>query len=421
MKWLLTLGMLSFAFTAGATVISPSSMEVNYSFTSEFQTSKDKQIEDLVELQASYLFGYMQNPEIVAEWDLNKRIYGIGAPAWSPKVKILENTEEDGVRTIRYRAEGKMLLIKSVAQKLIKDGHWDVTLPYNLDKFYDKDCTDKDFPGRGDFWYFYDPFREGCEDLRAPDLAKKVSISIKAIPNVPEDLPANLDELRVDNGHDLFQITTVNGFDEGSRKRNDDGRVNYEKMNEWFVKKGFTDTFISKYKERPIHQFDKTVTRADGRRIHIRFTRLLAVTELDGNRNVTFAKFFEGALKDSDVIVYEGHSGLGTNLDFEHLEERAGIKKSDIDASKRQLYLFDSCSSYSYYLAMFDGLKDPGKLNVLTNGIESEFGYEVPETKHLYDILMDVDNNSYTWMEIIKALEKPFRGTTFMMNVYLND
>ena len=149
--------------------------------------------------------------------------------------------------------------------------------------------------------------------------------------------------------------------------------------------------------------------------------RLLAVTELDGNHNVTFAKFFEKSLKDSDVIVYEGHSGLGTNLDLEHLEKRAGISKSEIDPAKRQLFLFDSCSSYSYYLSMFDGLKDPGKLNVLTNGIESEFGYEVPETKHLYDILMDVNNNNYTWLEIINALEKPFRGTTYMMNLYVND
>ena len=165
-----------------------------------------------------------------------------------------------------------MLLMKSVARQLVKAGHWDITMPYDLDQFYDRKCTDKEYPGRKDFWYFYDPFREGCEYLRGPDLAKTVRISLSAIPNVAADLPAHLDELRVDNGHDLFQITTINGFDEGSAKRTDDGRVNYEKMNKWFLQKGFTDTFISKYKERPIHQFDKTVTRKDGREIHIRLT-----------------------------------------------------------------------------------------------------------------------------------------------------
>lgn len=410
-----------FACSAGATVISPSSTEVNFSFESEFQTSLDEETSEAIDDQASYLFGYMQNPEIVEQWNINHRIFGIGAPAWSPKYTVLAQSEKDGVRTIRYRAEGRMLLLKAVADQLIQAGHWDITMPYDVDDFYDKKCADKEFPGRNDFWYFGDPFRPGCESLREADLAKPVTVMIKAIPGVPTDRNADLDELRVDNGHDLFQITTINGFDDGSGKPGDDGRKNYEAMNKWFISRGFSDTFLSKYKERPIHQFDKTVTRGDGRKIHIRLTRLLAQTELEGNHDVTFSKFFEKMVTDSDVIIYEGHSGLGVNIDLNGLEKRAGIGKSKILRNKRQLFLFDSCSSYSYFLGMFDGLKDPGKLNVLTNGVESLFGYEIPETKHLYDILLDINNNDYTWLDIINELEKPFRGATFMMNVFIND
>ena len=49
-------------------------------------TSQDEQIEDLLEDQASHLFGYMQNPEIVAEWDLNHRIFGIRCTGLGTKV-----------------------------------------------------------------------------------------------------------------------------------------------------------------------------------------------------------------------------------------------------------------------------------------------------------------------------------------------
>lgn len=415
------LGSIILGPTSMATVISPSSKEVAFSYASEFQTADTaSDAAELAKRQASNLFGYMQNPEIVRLWGAHK-VGGIGAPAWVPKLTILSDQQDNGKRAIRYEATGRLLLINSVATKLVRRGHWDVTLPYDLDNYYDRDCTDDEYYERSDFWYFGDPFRKGCEKLRQEGLAKPVSISIEEIPNTPKDFKADLDGLRVDNGHDLFQVTAINGFDESSRKRKDDGRVNYEAMNKWFVANGFTDTFISKYKERPIHQFDKTVTRADGREIHIRVTRLLAQTELEGNRDVTFAKFFEKMLNDSDVIIYEGHSGLGVNLELSAIEKRAGIEASNIDPHKRQLFLFDSCSSYSYYLGMFDGRKDPGKLNVLSNGLESVFSYEIPETKHLYNILFDVNNNDYTWLDVIDALEKPFRGTTFMMNMYIND
>ena len=39
---------------------------------------------------------------------------------------------------------------------------------------------------------------------------------------------------------------------------------------------------------------------------------------------------------------------------------------------KHQIFLFDSCSSYSYYLGMFDGKKDPGTLAVMTSGPKTE-------------------------------------------------
>ncbi len=408
-----------FPALAGALVISPSSKEVNFSYTAEFVTGQIESAGDLAAEHAKHLFGYMQNREQAKIWDLNHRILGIGAPAWKPEFTILSDLRSRGLRTIQYKADGRLLLIRSVAATLLAGGKWTVELPYELDNFYDRHCADKDYSEKETFWYFYDPFRKGCEFLRKEPLAQPTVVTLSNI-QAPEDSPANLDELRVDNGHELFQVTTINGFDEGSRKRGDDGRKNYETMNEWFRAIGFEDTFISHYRARPIHQFDKVFKRNDGREVHIRLTRLLAETDLDDSDDVTFAKFFRKMVADSDVVIYEGHSGLGVNMDLAAIEKRAG-GKIEFNPEKRQLFLFDSCSSYSYYLGMFEGKKNPGRLNVLTNGTESLFDYEITETKRLYKMLFDVNNNEYTWLEFMNKMEVPFRGTTFMLNLFINE
>uniref|UniRef100_UPI002739AC15 hypothetical protein n=1 Tax=Klebsiella pneumoniae TaxID=573 RepID=UPI002739AC15 len=98
----------------------------------------------------------------------------------------------------------------------------------------------------------------------------------------------------------------------------------------------------------------------------------------------------------------------------------------EFNRAKHQIYLFDACSSYSYYLGMFDGKKDPGTLAVMSNGLESQFGYELPMTKHLYTDLFDLrhatlTNDDLTWGELLGDFERPLRGNTFLLNVDINN
>jgi hypothetical protein len=419
MKFCLVLALFA-SLSAHAKIVSPSSVETGFTFESEFVTADKGETRELVLSQAKHLFGYLQNEELPRTFGLNARIAGIGAPRWEPAVEILEDRPMSGKRFLRYRMNGKLLLLKEVATQLVPRQEWSVFLPYELDSVYDEACTDKEHSDPSEFWYFQDPFRKGCEKLRREPLAREVTIKLFPLPAVPDSLPLGLDALRGDNGNgDLFEITAINGFDQSSKSPRDDGRVNFQEMNKWFVDQGFEETVLQKFKNRPIHRFDKIVRRPGGGELHLRITRLLAETDLDGGKHVTFAKFLREAIRSSDVVIYEGHSGLGANLELSAIEKRAG-GRIDFDRAKRQLFFFDSCSSYSYYLGMFDGRKDPGTLSVMSNGLASLFGYEIPMTKHFYRNLLKADNGGLTWLELLENMEKPLRGNTFMLNVDVN-
>ena len=72
------------------------------------------------------------------------------------------------------------------------------------------------------------------------------------------------------------------------------------------------------------------------------------------------------------------------------------------------------------------GKKDAGTLAVMSNGLESQFGAELPTTKHLYTMLFDLEhqkisNDSLLWSDLLSTFERPLRGNTFLLNVDINN
>lgn len=414
MKSLAFFLVLASALSASGAVFSPSSVEVKFSYSTEFTTTDTSDAVTLSDLHAQHLFGYMQSPTMVGFYGIDANTPGIGAPKFPLAYEVLKNRKSAGVRTIAYKVEGVMLVNKNMAKKILEAGSWKITLPSDLDNFYEEKCTDEHYTSFGDFWYFYDPFREGCEFLRQAPMAKTVNIKIAALKNASFDTDAALERLRGDNGNgDLFEITTINGYADSAKDPDDEGRTAFEDMNQWLRQTGFNEKIVARYQNRPIHQFTKTLKKADGSEIKVRITRLLAETAV-ASKNVTFAKFFKHAVENADVVIYAGHSGLGGNLDIGSLEEKAG--GFEFNPRKHQIFFFDGCSSYSYYLTMFEEQKSKGKIDILTNGLSSYFGYETPVHKVLFKHLFRV-NTTPTWGEILKDMEKPLEGMTFMLNV----
>lgn len=404
---------LLFSVQVFAGVLSPSSQEVRFSYQAEFQTSQAGDAVNLSDTHAQHLFGYFQSPTVTAQFGIDTETLGVAAPKMPLMYQILSDRRSKGLRTISYKVSGLLLVNKIAAAELIQQKTWPVSLPYDLDNFYAEKCTDEHYTSVGDFWYFYDPFRKGCDFLREQPVAREVVIKISPLAEV-KDVSAGLNELRGDNGNgDVFEIATINGFSESATDSEDIGRQNFEETNQWLLGLGFEQKDLARYQNRPVVQFTKSVKSAAGKVIQIRIVRLLADTEIAA-KNVTFAKFFKNALENADVVVYNGHSGLGGNLDIASLEEKSG--KINFNPKKRQIFFFDSCSSYSYYLSLFESQKTRGKIDVITQGLQSYFWAEAPTLKALFKHLFNV-NKDPQWSEILKSMEKVMEGQTQMLNV----
>ncbi len=397
-----------------AQIISPQAVEVNFRLESEFVTTVDADPELLANRQLQHLFGVLHSPGFVSAYDQNfASLEGAGGLQIPVKLKILTYTVDGNVFVIRYQARGVMLLQKDIATKLLADGGVTVPMPYLMDKFYQKKCTDPHYKTIGDFWYFYDPFRVGCEKFKTEPLARDVFITMSARTNKKYETKPDLKTIRGDNGNgDVLLISMLNGYAESSRTENDQGRVTFDATNALLVANGFIQKTLRRLETSPMYTFEKEIP-GDRGTIKVRIERLLVDTDIAARTKV-FANYFKSAMENSDVIIYSGHSGLGGNLDIPSIEAKAGT--INFNQNKKQIAYFDSCSSYSYYLSTFRDVKRRSKIDIITNGLNSYFG--VAADVHMALLKHVLDPTSHPdWLTLLQDMEAPLDGSTYLLNV----
>jgi hypothetical protein len=408
-----------FSVQTWAAVLSPSSKEVEVQFRAEFITQDwSSASEDLIKNHYQHFFGYFHSRRIVKDFGYRTDVTeGIGVPAIPLNVYVTfdqASDEYDGYRLVKYKAQGKMLFLNQVADKLLASKKWDVTLPYDLDAFYKESCTDDYYTGFGDFWYYYDPFRKGCDFLRQEPMAKNVKLEFKKAVEKKINPYVNLNEIHGDNGNgQIFDIVTINGFATDYKGQNDEGRWAFEEMNNYFRNLNFSEKILAKYENRPIVRFEKTVKSTKGVEIQVRVTRLLVETSIT-KKNITFAKFFKNAIENADVLIYAGHSGLGGNLDLPALENKVG--SYNFNSSKKQIFFFDGCASYSYYLNSF--LERSENVKILSNGLSSFFQTESLVHQEFFKHILNFSSGAkLTWMQLMLDMDSVLGARTYMLNV----
>lgn len=143
------------------------------------------------------------------------------------------------------------------------------------------------------------------------------------------------------------------------------------------------------------------------KRIHIR--TYFGDTDLKSDSEV-FEYMLKDTFENSSVLIYTGHSGLGSSLGVTDIERTRGIK-IQLPVDRYQIYFFHSCSSYFYYNDYFKLLKttpmDPTgtkNLDVLTNGITT-FDHGADNSIPLLDAIDDWAMNKRVWsyQDILKA------------------
>lgn len=410
--------LLFVSLTASAQVLAPSAREVAFSFQStvSMEMPSGYSPKDLARLQATHLFGIFSSAENIRSYGINPDLVGgMGAPKIEMNIQILSKSQKDGKMTIAYSSQGTFLFHNKVADKLLEKGTLTVALPQVPLETYDSRCTDSHYDSMEDFWYFYNPFRKGCEYLYQPPVSNRVDIKISAVPASREDASPRLDLVRGDNGNgSIFSMYVIHGYYESSKDPKDEGRKGYLAYGQFLRSLGFAEKRLRENTSWPLTIFTGQMSLTNGKTIDIEVRHALVESGAE-SRNLYFAKLFKEAVENGDVVIYSGHSGLGSNLDIPYLENKAG--KFVFPEKKRQIFFFESCSSYSYYLDHFRSTKTRAKIDVVTNGLSSYF-----ETSH--DILtmftahmLNPQGSQTTWLNILRDMETPMGGGSYLINV----
>lgn len=412
------LGILSLGQPVKAQIIGPQVEEVKFQYTTTFETPVDadeQSDEERAQLHASHLFGLFHSPKMVARFGITEGIGGIGAPRSQMKIKILKSEVDRDIVRVKYSNSGKMILHKKAAEKIIAATELVVPMPTNPYTIYDEKCTDEHYNSFGDYWYFYDPFRKGCNYLLKKPLATEVHIAIKAVEYKKIQTMMQLPQVRGNNGNgDLLSIYVIHGYESDPKDKEDSGRINFEEFNAYLRKNNFTEDKVKSARHSSLLVFTKDITLDNGKTVNVEIKHMLVQTEIQ-SRSKIFAKFFKEAVETADVIIYGGHSGLGGNLDIPSLEEKAGAYS--FNPKKKQIFFFDSCASYSYYLEHFAVEKTKAKIDVVTNGLSSYFQTSNAVLSALMDRILSEKSEDIEWSQTLNEMEEVLEGDTYLLSV----
>ena len=339
---------------------------------------------------------------------------GKGSLLRDPKVDIV-NVDSNG---ITYNFQGYFLLpYKSVGARgelpkiylprsvqTLTDVVYSATQE-NKKKF--EDCSDLHY-GPSDFWYFFAPAKHGCPLLTADyrgylleiDPVNDGEVAFNGDNHESEEVPVhqlavNQDSLRVSvffsPSEDSASLRLPHIYqkdvpvDLGVKKKVDERmNVNIKQYLEFR-----NDLLRSGFKRHKISLWDKFLSMdgdiLSGNPMIEEFTLQTTSKKLvvrifsarsssDIARFSQFASLWNNALKVSDVVIYNGHSGLGGNLSINSLANALDTEPEEIvvDPDKYQIYFLNGCATFIHYLTVYENFKNKN-LDLFLNGVSASF------------------------------------------------
>ncbi|OGR65862.1 MAG: hypothetical protein A2X31_00750 [Elusimicrobia bacterium GWB2_63_22] len=223
-------------------------------------------------------------------------------------------------------------------------------------------CTDSHYNSEGDFWYFWNPYQDGCP-LTGADLVG-VTTDLRPVDMTRNTYPEYA-RLYGENGNgDVLQVSYLVGVDENFQS-GDLGKKTFNDAFAGLKRAGFRATVDEPRRKQ-------LTFNAGAKRTHVQ----MLLTDPD---SAEFAVEAVRAMKKSDIFLYDGHSGLGGYLNPERLTEDSG-RPLTLPKDKYQIFVFQGCSTYAYYNSAYFRLKKgPGdpkgtkNLDIITTGIGAAF------------------------------------------------
>lgn len=324
-----------------------------------------QKISELIDLQLRHMYGAFTTHPGFEE--------APGIPSGDYKVKLLgaEKAPNGNYAKVSYSYDDIVVF----SSKLFRGGgatRIDFVLPRDPVTIYKAGfpspsssknyCTDKHYNSEGDFWYFWNPYQDGCP-LDGGDLVG-VTTDLTPMPMTRGTYPEYA-KLYGENGNgDVLQVTYLVGVD----KNFNNGDLGKK-------------TFLDAFSILKAAGFQTEVDSPTAKRLSFRIGAKRASIEMrlmDPN-SAEFAQEAVRGMKTADIFLYDGHSGLGGYLSPDRLAADTG-RPVELPKNKYQIFFFHGCSTYAYYNSAFFKMKrsgsDPGgtrNLDIITTGIGADF------------------------------------------------
>lgn len=328
------------------------------------------QIDSHIRNQMRYMLGLMRSREAQAA-----ALY----PRWTYDV-VETKRASAGVWTVNYTFQGKGTFASGTRRYMF-------TIPYNPRTLFarsQRKCTEASSVADSNFWYHWEPLKDGCPLVENQDYYT-ITADLTILPNTTRTYP---EYSKLMDANKTIKMTVLMGFaDHGqtdwSTTSQDWGTITFRQQRDLLLELGFTETVWDRARTesvfRPRDRYVPHVSEMtlNGPHANIRVRLVLADTEFNGNSRA-FHIFLRDALANESVVYYNGHSGIGKNLDLANIERTRGFRLTF--NPNYQILFLGSCVPYAYYTDMFFQRKvsaaDPNgtlNLDIFTYAQESYF------------------------------------------------
>lgn len=335
---------------------------------------------ELLDAQIQHLMGTFQSQSFLDEFGYP------GVLGETYTIDFKEFTKlKDGRALVKYSFHGKVVFHSDSFQ-----GKKSISIPLKLPKAPDQiyalglkgevnKCTDEHYNSEGDFWYFWDPDMRGCPLKGDFENVLRFNGRLKRLANTTSTYP-EYDLLYGDNENgSLMKTSLFLGYIEEIESltipnRKDDGYIAFTEVEQSLVDLGYElkekeDAFRENARGAKLkginfsRLYEKKLQTKLGKTILSQVEILLSDTDIN-SKDETFHRHYTTALENSDLIAYDGHSGLGSYLNLDWLPAFSFKPK------KYQIIYFNGCSSYPYYNGTYFAAKGGTKyMDLITSGL----------------------------------------------------